>query len=212
VLPEYLNRVAEILVREQTEFLAEIVLVAEHIEHIKRIVAMQQSYAKVSGLKENLSVAELVEDALRMNVAALERHKIQLVRDFDQAMPNVCVDKHKVLQILINLIRNAKHAMDHEEGREKRLLIQVTQNDPKIVKICIIDNGIGIAPENLTKIFTHGFTTKPDGHGFGLHSGANAAREMGGNLSVHSEGKGKGATFILDLPVAGTTLIKNEFN
>jgi signal transduction histidine kinase len=70
------------------------------------------------------------------------------------------------------------------------------------VAITVRDNGIGIAPENLTRIFGHGFTTKKDGHGFGLHSGALAAKQMNGSLSVHSDGLGKGASFTLELPAA----------
>jgi signal transduction histidine kinase len=68
--------------------------------------------------------------------------------------------------------------------------------------IRVEDNGIGIPPENLTRIFSHGFTTRPDGHGFGLHIGAINAREMGGSLSVASEGTGRGATFTLILPMS----------
>jgi signal transduction histidine kinase len=59
----------------------------------------------------------------------------------------------------------------------------------------------GFHQENLIRIFSHGFTTRKDGHGFGLHSGALAAREMGGRLSVQSEGPGRGATFTLELPL-----------
>ena len=65
----------------------------------------------------------------------------------------------------------------------------------------VTDNGEGIPKENLTRIFQHGFTTKKTGHGFGLHSGSNAAREMGGSLNVRSDGTGTGATFILELPL-----------
>jgi two-component system NtrC family sensor kinase len=61
---------------------------------------------------------------------------------------------------------------------------------------------VGIAPENLTRIFSHGFTTRTDGHGFGLHSAALAAQQMGGRLTAQSDGPGRGATFTLELPVA----------
>jgi len=205
LLPEYLGTVADQLVREQTDLIAEMVSVDQHIEHIKEIVAMQQSYAKVSGAYENLSAAELVEDALRMNTAAFDRHRIQVVREFDEHTPKVCVDRHKVLQILINLLRNAKYAMDEQQAHDKRLTIRVGLAAPDRVKISVCDNGVGIAPENLIKIFGHGFTTKKDGHGFGLHSGANAAKEMGGSLNVQSAGVGHGAEFTLELPVAKTS-------
>jgi two-component system NtrC family sensor kinase len=205
LLPEYLGTVADQLAGEQTELLGEMNSVGQHIEHIKEIVAMQQSYAKVSGAHENLSAEELVEDALRMNSAALERHRIQVVREFGENTPAVCVDRHKVLQILVNLLRNAKYAMDRQNADDKRLIIQVASASADRVKIAIRDNGIGIAPENLVKIFSHGFTTKKDGHGFGLHSGANAAKEMRGSLTAYSRGLGQGATFTLELPVAAST-------
>jgi PAS domain S-box-containing protein len=202
ILPEYLGTVADQLAGEQTKLIALMTTVGHHIEHIKEIVAMQQSYAKVSGVYENLAVAGLVEDALRMNAAAFDRHHIDVVREFDEDLPAVCVDRHKVLQILINLLRNAKYAMAAKNGNGKRLVIRVGMALPDRVKITVADNGVGIAPDHLTRIFNHGFTTKKDGHGFGLHSGANAAKEMGGTLTAHSDGFGKGAEFTLELPVA----------
>jgi signal transduction histidine kinase len=158
----------------------------------------------VSGVCENLAAAGLVEDALRMNAAAFDRHHIDVVREFADNTPPVRVDRHKVLQILINLLRNAKYAMDAQSaksGQAKRLVVRVGVAFPDRVKITIADNGVGIDPENLTRIFNHGFTTKKDGHGFGLHSGANAAKEMGGTLTARSDGPGKGAEFALELPI-----------
>jgi signal transduction histidine kinase len=174
---------------------------SHNIEHIKEIVAMQQSYARSSGFLEQVSIASLMEDALRINLAGLARHGVQIVRQFAD-VPPATVDKHKVLQILVNLVNNAKYALDAAERPDKLLTIGISLNGDKRLKISISDNGVGIPMENLTKIFSHGFTTRKNGHGFGLHSGANAAREMGGSLSGHSEGVGKGATFTLDLPLA----------
>jgi PAS domain S-box-containing protein len=204
LLPEYLSTAADQLAVEQTEMVEEMNSVGRHIEHIKEIVAMQQSYAKVSGAYENLPAVGLVEDALRINAAAFDRHHIQVVREFDENSPAVCADRHKVLQILINLIRNAKYAMDRPGAHDKRLVVRVGLASPDRVKITVSDNGVGIAPENLVKIFNHGFTTKKDGHGFGLHSGANAAKEMGGRITAHSDGLGKGAEFTVELPAAAT--------
>jgi signal transduction histidine kinase len=111
------------------------------------------------------------------------------------------VDKHKVLQILVNLIRNAKHAFDDSGGNEKQITLRITNANDR-VKISVIDNGIGIPAENLIRIFNHGFTTKKDGHGFGLHSGALTAKELGGTLTAFSEGTGRGSKFTLEIPVA----------
>ena len=143
-------------------------------------------------------LSELVDDALRMNESSLSRHEIDLVRDY-QVRPVLTVDKHKVLQILVNLVRNAKYACDDSGRIDKAITVRITAGE-RSVRIAVIDNGVGIPPENLTKIFSHGFTTRKEGHGFGLHSGALAARELGGSLTVHSEGTGQGATFTLELP------------
>lgn len=200
LIPDFLGSVTEALANDHAELITEMNSVGQNIEHIKEIVAMQQNYAKLSGVYEWLTVPELVEDALRMNAAAFDRHHIGLVREFDENTPKVCVDRHKVLQILINLLRNAKHAMDSRSVNEKRLVITIGLAAADRVKIVVRDNGIGIPPDHLNKIFNHGFTTKKGGHGFGLHSGANAAKEMGGSLTARSDGPGKGAEFTLELP------------
>jgi len=175
----------------------------KNIEHIKEIVAMQQSFAQVSGVAETISVTELVDDALRINASALTRHSVDLVRDY-QFKPTLTIDRHKVMQIFVNLIRNAKNACDEGTDINKKMIVRITRQE-QYVRIAIIDNGVGILAENLTRIFAHGFTTRKEGHGFGLHSGALVARELGGSLVAHSEGPGLGATFTLDLP-----LISNE--
>jgi signal transduction histidine kinase len=208
LLPEYLVKASKLLVSERDELVSEMAGVVQHIEHIKEIVAMQQSYAKVFGLMEPVPPTALVQDALRMNAAALERHGVRVIQQFDENAPPVLVDRHKALQILINLLRNAKYALDEQAPPERRLEIHVSQLTAGNVAITVRDNGIGIAPENLTRIFGHGFTTKKDGHGFGLHSGALAAKQMNGSLSVHSDGPGQGATFTLELPVAPTTHVQ----
>jgi signal transduction histidine kinase len=133
-----------------------------------------------------------------MNAGALARHEVALVREYsDQS--TVSIDKHKVLQILVNLIRNAKYACDDSERKDKEIKLQISKRDPWIT-VAVIDNGVGIPPENLTRIFNHGFTTRKNGHGFGLHSGFLAAKELGGSLTAYSQGPGRGAVFTLDLP------------
>lgn len=199
-IPGYLEELTSILADEQALLLKETETVKKYIDHIKDIVAMQQNYAKVAGVTEIVKVADLVEDAVRMNVGALARHDVKLVREFDADVPKIIVDKHKVLQILVNLIRNAKYACEDAGRKEKQLTIRIT-NAENAIQILVVDNGVGIPAENLTRIFNHGFTTRKNGHGFGLHSGALAAKEMGGALLAQSEGPGKGATFILELPL-----------
>ena len=199
-LPGYLSKLVEHLATEQAQLIAEIELTRKNIEHIKDIVTMQQSYAKVSGMVEKVKVIELVEDALRMNASALNRHQVEVVRDYPAEPVECHAEKQKVLQILINIIRNAKYACDESERPDKRLTMQVRAGNGRM-QITATDNGVGIPAENLTRIFNHGFTTRQNGHGFGLHSGALAAKEMGGSLTAFSAGAGAGARFVLDLPL-----------
>jgi len=196
----YLAMLARHVATEQAGALQELEGLSRNIEHIKDIVAVQQSYASPVGLSEPVQVIDLVEDALRMNARGLERHEIQTTREYDPNPPVVHADKHKVLQILINLIRNAKQSCDESGRHDKQLVIRVF-NGNGTVKISTTDNGMGIPAENLNRIFNHGFTTRKDGHGFGLHNSALAAKEMGGLLCVSSPGPGHGATFTLELPV-----------
>ncbi len=165
---------------------------------------MQQCYARVSGATEQVNIADLIEDALRMNAGALARHEVQVVREYASHLSEITTEKHKVLQILVNLMRNAKYACDESGRKDKRLTVRLSNGDDR-VRISVIDNGVGIPAENLTRIFNHGYTTRKDGHGFGLHSGALAARELGGALQVHSDGCGLGATFTLELPLQPIT-------
>jgi PAS domain S-box-containing protein len=199
-IPEYLTSLGEQLMSDQKMALEELASLRDNLEHIKDTVAMQQSYAKLCGVTETIAVVDLVEDSLRLNAGAFVRHGVTLRREFGE-VPPITVDKHKVLQILVNLVRNAKYACD-ESGRSDKLLTLRIEKAPAGVRICVIDNGVGIPAENMPRLFTHGFTTRASGHGFGLHSGALAAQELGGSLRVESDGPGCGATFILELPLS----------
>lgn len=160
---------------------------------------MQQSYATMIGVSEPLDPVVLMEDSMRMNAGALIRHEVRVERDY-RPTPRVIAEKSKVLQILINLIRNAKYAADEGRRTDKVVTLRIEKGEPGRLRLIVQDNGVGIPPENLAKIFNHGFTTRAGGHGFGLHSSVVVAREMKGTLAVHSEGLSCGATFTLDLP------------
>ena len=200
-VPGYLEELSQHLAAEQSSALAELESLTEKIQHINEIVAHQQNHARTTAVIETLSVIDLVEEALRMNLGDAERHKIQVLREFGPApSPIITIEKHKALQILVNLLSNAKNACLESDQPEKRLTARINNRDDR-VQILITDNGVGIPSENLTRIFAQGFTTRKNGHGFGLHSSANAAKEMGGSLTAHSEGVGRGATFTLELPL-----------
>ena len=200
-LPGYVSRLAERLNQERDALLKECELIHTNMEHIKDIVAMQQSYARAFGVVEKIKVTDLIEDALRLNAGALTRHDVEVIRDFQSPQCQIIVEKHKVLQILVNLIRNAKYACDESGRTDKQLTIHCNNGGDR-VQIGVVDNGVGIPAENLTRIFGHGFTTRKEGHGFGLHSAALAAKELGGSLVGHSDGPQKGAAFTLQLPLA----------
>ena len=199
-LPEFLGRLAERLSEEQAEVLNELEALGRNIDHIKVIVGMQQNYARISGVMEIVDVTDLVESSLRLNEDSLARHGVKVVREYSE-VPLTSIEKHKVLQILVNLIQNAKHACEDSGRPDRQVTVEVAPGEG-CVRIAVIDNGVGIPRENLTQIFAHGFTTKPQGHGFGLHSCAVAAGEMGGRLTAMSDGPGTGATFTLELPAA----------
>jgi PAS domain S-box-containing protein len=197
-IPEYLSALGQQLTADQQMALQELGSLRDNLEHIKETVTMQQSYAKLCGVTETVEVVDLVEDSLRLNAGAFARHGVTLCREF-LPVPSITVDKHKVLQILVNLVRNAKYACD-ESGKTEKLIILRIAPAAERVRISVIDNGVGIPAENMDRLFTHGFTTRQSGHGFGLHSGALAAQELGGTLHATSDGSGLGAAFILELP------------
>jgi PAS domain S-box-containing protein len=208
VIP-YLAKLGDHFQSERDGWLEELELLSSHVGHIKQIVATQQNYANVSGLIENICLSDLVEDALRILEPGFVRHRIKVERDFE-SLPTIAADKHQILQILLNLLRNAKQALTQgdEEGRVIR--VRIRRLGENRISVAVEDTGVGLPPENLTRIFAHGFTTKVDGHGFGLHSCALAAGQIGGSLRAESPGLGHGATFILELPLKAATDIEKE--
>lgn len=195
----FLDLLAENLEKERSSLRAEVDQLALKIDHIKQIVAMQQNYAKVAGVVEKTPLVDIVEDALSIHSGAYARHGITIERQFEVS-PTVFVDRHKILQVLGNLLSNAKYACDGSSRQDKKVIVRMQTAHGNRLQISVSDNGMGIPPENLTRIFSQGFTTRKEGHGFGLHGSALAAQEIGGTLSVHSDGPGKGALFTLEIP------------
>jgi signal transduction histidine kinase len=169
------------------------------VAHIKEIVSAQQSLAGVLIVREPVNVEDLVDDALRIT-GLVDGKAVAIIRDLGGAKV-LSLDRHRVLSVLLNLFSNAAQAMDGNGGHGRQLNVRAELTDEHALRITVADNGEGIPTENLTRIFAHGFTTHTNGHGFGLHSAALAAKEMGGGLSVHSDGDGTGATFTLNVPL-----------
>lgn len=205
-IPTFLEKLAGVLRDERDALLKELAEMRKNVDHIGEIIATQQGYAKVGGTIELIAPTELIDQALNMEDSSLSRHDVDVVKQIE-ATPPIFVVKNKLLQVLVNLIRNSKQAM--LEASPKKLYITARQLNEDGVEISVRDTGKGISKENLETIFAHGFTTKKDGHGFGLHSSALAIKEMGGSISAESEGLGKGAMFVVKLP---TKLFEKETN
>ena len=198
-LPIFLANLSKELVDEQERCLEALEALTKHVQHVGDIIQLQQSHSKSKGLIEPTSIAELVEDTIQINSEALTRNNIEIRREL-AGLPTVLIDRHKVLQMLTNLISNAIYALSKSGRDDKVLKICVGEPKDEYFRIDVCDNGIGIPPENLTRIFEHGFTTKKKGHGFGLHSTALSVNELNGSIRVHSDGPGRGAVFTLELP------------
>lgn len=200
-LPDFLAKLATHLTEENNDLRHRMEGITQHVEHISQIVAAQQGHGRSFGIIETLDPRAVVEDAVRLDAESLTRHGVSVDRDFAAKTP-VTADRHRVLQILVNLLRNAKQAIIEASPAQGRISIRTLSRHPGRLSIAVADNGIGISRENLPKIFRHGFTTKKEGHGFGLHNSVLFAREMKGDLTVHSDGPGLGSIFTLELPTA----------
>ncbi len=198
-LPRYLNTLAQTLQGECESVLGELRSLSTGIEHIKHVVRAQQSMASRSTVLELTRPAALVDDSINLNMISLERHQVEIIRDYAD-LPAAMLDRHKLMQVLVNLIANAKDAVKDCPNPIKRITLRVRGTATE-TRFEVEDTGSGVAPEHLPKIFTHGFTTKATGHGFGLHYSANAMKEMGGAIQLTSDGPGKGAKIVLTLPI-----------
>ena len=198
-VPSYLTALCGHLDSEQKALVADLTGLDRLVQHIRDIIHLQQGYSRVSGVVEAVSIAEVIEDALQLNDELNAKHNI-IVEKRIQDLPECWVDRHKLMQILINLISNARQALVQSEAEPRAIRVALEKVSDDRLRIRVSDNGIGIELENQTRIFQHGFTTRSDGHGFGLHSSAIAAREMEGALTTESKGPGTGAAFSLELP------------
>jgi C4-dicarboxylate-specific signal transduction histidine kinase len=173
--------------------------ISAHVEHICKIVAAQQTYARRGGVTEAIDVAELVDSAIALTFGG--GLDLQIERQFHN-VPLLTLDRHKLIQILGNILSNARHALKNQPQTRRVVTVRIHATDASWVSIEVEDSGVGIHPEAMKRLFEFGFTTKSDGHGFGLHTSAILAKELGGEIRAHSDGAGKGARFTLRLPIA----------
>ena len=197
-VPQAINFLTTRLANEREKQLAEVKLLQDSISHVRKVIQNQQAFARVANVMEPIGVTEIVEEAIRLNGKSSTAAHVKVIRELDTEI-EIRSDRHKIQQILVNLISNAIDATMNNQVNNRiiRIGLKVQEKD---VCIEVTDNGIGITADQLKKVFTHGFTTKKTGHGFGLHSSAIAAKVLGGSLRVQSEGAGLGATFLLTIP------------
>ncbi|UCE49960.1 MAG: PAS domain S-box protein [Phycisphaerales bacterium] len=198
-IPALLANLSTELIDEQQRCLESLEALTKHVEHVGEIIQLQQSHSKAKDLLEATTVASVVEDTLEINAEVLERNGIKITKDISD-LPTILLDRHKLLQIMTNLISNAAQALAESSRADKTVTIRTKEIETGRLKIEISDNGVGIPQENLTRIFEHGFTTREKGHGFGLHSTALSVGELNGSIVAHSDGPDKGATFTIELP------------
>jgi signal transduction histidine kinase len=197
-LSHYVDKLSDHFSEDLSFLEKECRIVSENIDHIRVIISAQQANARTGVFEETFRVDDLVQDALKVSAVGAPSSGFEVIRDF-APIPEVRSDRHRVLQVLVNLLANARHALKASNIPIKQIKVR-THLDGDRLTITVEDNGVGIPAENLAKIFTYGFSTKKDGHGFGLHASALAAKDMQGSLTCHSDGPGKGATFVLDIP------------
>ncbi|MBK7645582.1 MAG: HAMP domain-containing protein [Planctomycetes bacterium] len=199
-LDPLLEQIAEQLVSESAERERELGSLARGIDHIKELIHAQQGIAGRAGVLEQVDPRELVRSAVKLTASSSMGEKPEVLEEF-QDVGLVPLDRHRLMEVLVNVVQNARQALSSAGLERRRLVVRIASDKPEELRIEVEDSGPGIAPENLTRIFTHGFTTRAEGHGFGLHACANAATEMGGTLTADSRGLGHGARFIVSLPI-----------
>jgi signal transduction histidine kinase len=194
---DYLNLLSVYWHEEQNALASEINKLTKDIQLIKEIISTQQELSKATDFEQLILVNELIDEAVLITGLSVKT-QIMIDKQYAKLKP-VKLDKVKLLQILVNLVRNAKDSVITSPQESKVITIKTSHLSNNKIRIEITDNGVGIPAKNLKKIFTYGFTTKASGHGFGLHTSAIAAGQLGGQLHAYSEGVNQGATFVLEL-------------
>lgn len=198
-LCNYLSVLSEQLVEEKTHNQTEIEDLSKNIKHIEMIIQSQQQHAHHTGVIEEVDIQDLVQDCINMNISSIENYSIE-IKEHYEGQTTLFADRHKLVQIIVNLVRNAKDALVEANIDNPEITISTLNTNNKL-EIYITDNGVGMSEETVKKLFSFGFTTKKDGHGYGLHSCSLEAKNMQGLLRAESPGLGQGASFIIELPL-----------
>ncbi|HEX5754053.1 MAG TPA: AAA family ATPase [Archangium sp.] len=195
----YLPSLASELKMERESLRQGLRTLGKNVERVRTIIQLQQTYATSTLLVEECELPEVLEEALRLQGGALRKTGVRVEKEL-APIPRVKVDRHRLLQILLNLISNAWQAMEAVDPGRRTLWLGL-HTEGAWIRIQVRDTGQGIAPNVARRLFNHGFTTRKGGHGIGLHSSALAARLLGGQLTLESAGPGQGALATLELPM-----------
>jgi NO-binding membrane sensor protein with MHYT domain len=195
---EFIQKLSTYWREEQQLAQNELGALHKNLRLIQDTISTQQSLSKTTQLAQILSINELLDEALLITGASLKK-EITIEKHYAK-ISVILADKVNLLQVVVNLLGNAKDALLESPRQDKRLIIKTALTKDNKILVTISDNGIGIAPANIRKIFHYGFTTKKAGHGFGLHAGALAINALGGQIHAESDGPNMGATFSLTLP------------
>jgi signal transduction histidine kinase/Tfp pilus assembly protein PilF len=200
MLPAYLIKVGKILNDEQNSHLNELTILGNGIYHIEEIVTVQQNYAGVSGVVELITLSNIMDDVLKMYQDTFKTHMIEVVKHYKE-LPPILVEKGKLMQVFVNLLKNAQESLVSKGDKKKVITINISEDEEEKHQIVeIIDNGTGIKKDHVEQIFSYGFTTKKGSQGLGLHTSALTMAEMGGKIVAFSEGEGRGVAFTVILP------------
>ncbi len=196
---EYLALLADLLDHERADTIVGMEYVQRQLEHVKMVIARQQAFARVSNTVEVVPIVDVIAQALELQSASFARDGIVVAQEIEP-LPPLTVDRHKLLEIMNNYLANSREAFDAAGAVDKRILIRAFRNSDDNLQIDVVDNGVGIAAADQARLFSYGFTTRPNGHGFGLASSLLDARALGGTARAHSDGVGTGATFTVEVP------------
>lgn len=200
-VPNYLVQLSSALDHEIKSIQSELSIMGDDIDHVKSIISAQQTHAKTSGIIETIHLKEICDTATSISFAERDEQNIEILNEIPAGL-TLHNDKHRLLDILLNLISNAADAIQAQNPDLGIISFQALQDETAAtIELHVKDNGTGIADDDFDKLFSHGFTTKESGHGFGLHSCANAAKGLGGQLALESRGSDRGAIAKLTLPL-----------
>jgi signal transduction histidine kinase len=196
LLPAYLVQVSRVLQRENQDALAEVSRVRDQVSIIEQVVAAQQDHGGRRFFTRMAELSRVVDDVLALHADALASKRIAVVKNYRPVAP-VHVQRTKLTHVLDHLLQNAEEALIESSDDDRRVTVDIGVDHVGAAYIRIQDNGEGIAADNLTRIFGHGFTTRKQRPGIGLHYCANSMTEMGGRIAVESDGPGRGAAFLV---------------